>query len=283
MMYTKPKKVRYVDMAIWIDANAYSDSCNHEQLFEYLYHLSKMLAFKRAFFQHQQQTEDFAMFCASKFFLRLTDERQNEVDDNGNPKLEKIKSILNYMKKTLYPTKVDFERENYIQDYAPIQGSSINFSPDFRCLLDESIDATHIAEFNCYLHDIIRTIRKYLGEIPYVSDKIMWNNIYISCLLSFLSSITLRKKSCYKLEKITNQLSVRPEYIDKLYQREREDCTILYHLNDSMRDYITVLVNGIRRVVAKDLSETLHQPVQTQACMKDLLMQSYSNDSEDYE
>ena len=104
----------------------------------------------------------------------------------------------------------------------------------------------------------------------------MWNNIYTSCLLSLLNSLTVRRDILAKFNKHKNTL-IQPEYISKIYQRERKNSTILFHLDNSMRDYITVLVNSLRKVIAKDLSESLYQPVQSQACMKELLMQSMTN------
>ena len=50
--YTKPKGVTYTQMAIKIDDMAYSDSCDDELLFEYLYHLSFMLAYKAKYFKY---------------------------------------------------------------------------------------------------------------------------------------------------------------------------------------------------------------------------------------
>ena len=48
-MYNKPKSLSYTDICIWIDNNAYADSCDDEKLFEYLYYLTGMLAWKRKF------------------------------------------------------------------------------------------------------------------------------------------------------------------------------------------------------------------------------------------
>jgi hypothetical protein len=77
-------------------------------IFEYLYHLIEMLAYKAKFFSRYQYYEDFALYAASDIFIRLKNPKQFEYDGNGNPKLKKIKSILNYIKAVLYAKKVDF-------------------------------------------------------------------------------------------------------------------------------------------------------------------------------
>lgn len=47
--------------------------------------------------------------------MRLRNPRQFEYNDDGTPKLERVKSVLNYVRSTLYPMKVMFERDNYQQ------------------------------------------------------------------------------------------------------------------------------------------------------------------------
>ena len=94
--YRKPSNVTYTQMCIWIDENAYKEDCDEYTLFQYLYHLAGMLAFKRRFFEKNLYYHDFSIFAATKIFLRLRDKRQfgKAVDKT----LPRIKSILNYTK-----------------------------------------------------------------------------------------------------------------------------------------------------------------------------------------
>ena len=68
-----------------------------------------------------------------------------------------------------------------------------------------------------------------------------------------------------------------------MYKKERENSTILYHLPDSMRDYITVLVNCMRKVIANDLSSLLHSDVTSESCAKSALANSISSEGDFYE
>ena len=74
--YKKPNNVTYTQMCIWIDANAYKEDCNEELLFEYLYHISRMLAYKRRFFDRADYYDDFAIFMATRIFMRLKNKKQ---------------------------------------------------------------------------------------------------------------------------------------------------------------------------------------------------------------
>ena len=78
--------------------------------------------------------------------------------------------------------------------------------------------------------------------MPYRVGTVEWENIYLSCLLSFLNSITLSRASIARVRHFAKNAKLSAELIDKIYKRERENSTILFHLPDSMHDYITVLV-----------------------------------------
>lgn len=271
MLYQKPKDVRYVDMAIWIDNNAYEEDFDSETMFEYIYLLTHMLARKRGLFDQTDKLDDFTLFASSRYYLRLTDKRQFEYNEDGTYKFERIKSILNYIKKSLYMFKVMYEKETYLDT----PKDEIAYDTGIASILLDTVDRTYIAEFDCYLHDIISTIKNFLYKIPYRNDKVMMNRIYISCLLSFLNSITL-SKGAKKRVRILNEMQKANaiKYVNDIYANERYDSTILFNLDDSMKDYITVLVNCIRKLIASDLSEIVHSHIPTDMCMKDLLCEA---------
>ena len=64
MLFTKPNDVRYVDMCIYIDeivARGNPTEKELEKVFEYLYHLSFMLAHKKKYFKRYFYYEEFAI------------------------------------------------------------------------------------------------------------------------------------------------------------------------------------------------------------------------------
>ena len=102
MMYEKPKDIRYTDMCIYIDTHIYTDSYDESLVYQYLYHLLLMIASKSKLFNRSCYYDDFAIFGATRLYLRLTNKKQFEVDASGTPRMKKIRSILNYIHKVIY-------------------------------------------------------------------------------------------------------------------------------------------------------------------------------------
>ena len=228
-------KIKYTDMAIYIDNHVYTDDCDDEKVFLYLYHLSLMLAYKNKLFRRQEYYEDFALTFAEDMFFRLKNPKQEMVKEDGTPKMYKLTSVLNYMKKTIYGRKVAFEQQKYSQSF------SVNQK------LEEEVRVTQfnvVNQINYYrqdfnstelevcLENICETIRNFLKRIPYYNNTKEWENIYISCLLTILNGFLqppIESKNLYGISSI-----------------------ILYHLDNSMNDYIKILCKQIQ----KYLSET---------------------------
>ena len=243
MVFIKPPDVRYVDMCIWVDENAYKKDCDVNKLFEYLYFLALMLAHKAKYFTKNKDYEDFAVYMASRTYFRLTNHKQFEVDDSGDPKQNKIKSVLNYMKSILYPCKVDFQQQYYAQTVVTSDDTNYDSEYSFEDKLHESLDEISIKEFEVCLNSIVDSCRSFISQIPYKVETATWQNIYLSVMLTFLNSITM-PNSC----------------VDKPIEEcaEIEDCVILFHLPDTFRDYIIVLVRKMRHKIASDLSYVFH-------------------------
>lgn len=259
MLYELPD-VRYVDMCIYIDKHAYDENPTEEvenTIFQYLYFLCHMFASKGQFFDKTEYYDDFSIYAATQLFMRLRNPKQFEFKDSGERKVRLVKSILNYIKKTIDPLRIDFQQLHYSQIYQEDDTSDVPQVASEYCFCDmmsDQIDALSMVDFNCCLGDIIRTTKVFLKQIPYYSDKKLWNNIYISCLLSFLNSVTLSEKDKQRLGKLKRDYRDREAYMDRLYMKEADDSTILFHLDESMHDYITVLTRELKHAIAKDLS-----------------------------
>lgn len=253
--YNKPKGVTYTQMAIKIDDMAYSDSCDDELLFEYLYHLSFMLAYKAKYFKYANQYDEFALYLASNAFLRLKNKKQYMLDADGMPIMSKIKSILNYLKKILYPKKVEFEQENYIQNPVDQKEECIGLLPGytFANKLSDSADALFKVEFQCCLRDIDKTVRNTLKSIPYKYRSTEWYNIYISVMLSFLNSFILSRKDIDSLVNAKYKINDYNKLLET-YEHKGHDFIILFNLDKTMKQYIHILVKIIKKSIADDLS-----------------------------
>lgn len=225
-------RIKYTDMAIYIDNHVYTDDCDDEKVFFYLYHLSLMLAYKNKLFRRQEYYEDFALTFAEDIFFRLKNPKQEILKEDGTPKMYKLSSVLNYMKRTIYGRKVTFEQQKYSQSF------SVNQK------LEEEVRVTQfnvVNQINYYRQDfndvelevclgnICETIKNFLTRIPYSNNRREWENIYISCLLTILNGFIKTKNK----------------------NTQNDSGVILYHLKDNMKDYIEVLCKQIRRYLSE--------------------------------
>lgn len=282
MIYKKPD-MKYTEMAMWIDSHVYTDDCDPNTLFEYIYHLVNMLAHQAGYFRNHQYYDDFALTGATRVFLRLTNPKQNEVNEDGTPKMEKIKSVLNYIKSIIYPMKVTFEQENYSQNkpYDEQSGEVIyDLMDNFRYYINESVDKMSTLDFNLYLRDLSKTARDFLSKIPQKKNSSEWLNIYTSCMLSFLNQVTLNNKNKERIKRLGDIILQKPQLLTRIYKEERVDSIILFHLDESMRGYITVLVNRLKHLISADLSATAHSYIPTEMSAKNLLMASLEEEDD---
>jgi len=271
MLYKKPNNLKYTTMAIYIDENIYKPDHDQETIYKYLYFLAIMLAHKENLFNIEDEYEEFAIYYASQLYLRLTNKKQFEYNDAGEPKLKRVKSILNYMKSTIGQRAAEFDKYEYDYTSNKITNDvAVNYS--FRQLVSESTDFLGRVEFEACLGDIIKGLRAYLTHIPYSENSIIYNNIYLSCLLSFLNSIVLDSRS---LKKLSNSYS--PDQLEALYRKQNKDFVILFHLPDEMKGYIQALTNGMKHYIAKDLSWQGRDYISSHSNMLSLLANSISN------
>lgn len=248
-------------MAIWIDDNCYLDNCDDFKLYEYLYHLLYMIAQGHKYFKDTALYDNYALQGASKLFLRIKDPRQF----GDNPSLSKIKSILNYIKTVSYPYKVDFEQSNYgetNQDSFIIH-SDISTISNY---ISEESDIFDRIDFQISLSSIDSSIKNYLSKLIYSSNPVLQKNIYISCILTLLNSITLDKKYTDKID--------ADLLVDILFKQSRKRNVILYHLPATMSNYIEVILRELEHTLAADLSFKSSQHISAELTIKNLLAEN---------
>lgn len=263
MIYNKPKNISYTDMAIWLDNNVYVDDRDDDKIFEYLYHLAYMLTRKAKYFNNTEYIEMFAVELATSVYFRLTNPKQYQFVD-GKPKMYKLKSVLNYMKSVIYPRKVVFEQKNYAQSETTLsepEQQDLDSGYTFANYLQDTASSLIKIDFESYLETIPQTIKLYVRQLPYKYKSAEWYNIYMSCLLSFLNSITLPIVDINRIRKLkfeSNKISAINACFDSHF-----DYVILYHLPESMHDYIQVQTLKIRRLIAQDLTEMINTEIDT--------------------
>jgi hypothetical protein len=158
------------------------------------------------------------------------------------------------MKSILYPCKVDFQQQFYAQTEISLEDTDYYSEYSFEDKLRDSIDELQIKEFELCLNDVVKTCQHFLKKIPYKLGTVEWYNVYTSCMLSLLNSITLSNKTLFRISNFVKNKAYKENFYPDEYSKESEDCVILYHLSEDMRDYITVLVRQLKHEIVKDLS-----------------------------
>lgn len=261
-------------MCIYIDNNVYREDLTDEEketIYKYIYLITHMLAKKMKLFSNQQYYDSFSLWYTTQLFFRLQSPKQFELDENGEPKLKRIKSILNYIKNTIGARRVTFEQEEYSQVLVTQEDMNDPACADYSLCdqIYESLDRMYHVEFDLCLENCCKSIKQLVEKIPYKKDSTTWYNIYMSCLLSFLNSITI---SNYDLRRIANFKQVTDTTFIDYYEKEAVDPVILYHLPNDMHDYILVLLREIKHELAIELSQETHQYIGTNSGIYALMM-----------
>lgn len=275
MIYKKDPKVKYTDMCIYIDKYIYSGDFDEEKVYEYLYLIISMLAHKGKFFYRTEDYENFSLYMATHIYNRLTNPKQFQFDENGKPKIEKIKSVLNYIKKIINPIRINYQQEFYDQSITQLSDDDIRYYEQFSLAakLSEQTSYESTKAFNDCFEDIVLTIRKFLEKnLPYKKDTKVWKNIYLSCLLSFINSITISTAERNRINALATDFK-KVKAIEKLYESQSRDENqiVLYHIDPKLKDFVVVLMRRLKSAIAKDLSIAMHTNIPSEENLKNIL------------
>lgn len=246
-------------MAVYIDNLIYTNRPERDdtKIYEYIYHITYMLACKAKMFEKGSDYDEFSLYSAGKVYGRLVNEKQF-TEDPDKKKLEKITSVLNYIKNSLYGMKVSYQKESFNQVF----DSELGFDGNG---LIQSLKSNIQSDYNSGLRDAIleaiekvpHITRKVIKSTPYSSDPVMARRLYMSCLLSFLNSIKLPNKIKQKLEKKeaskNNVDLLKIDFIDEQFNNS----VILWRLDDLLYDYVDVLVKRVKHTLVEDIGGTM--------------------------
>lgn len=264
----------YSDMCIYIDTHAYDNNKTEEvreKIYEYIYLISNMLAKKMRLFSNPKYYDDFSLWYTTQVYYRLENPKQYELDEFGQPKMTKLKSILNYIKSTIAFRKVTFEQQEYSQVIT--ENKDLSYC-DYSLVdkINTTLDELYRVETDFYFENISTTIKNLLKKIPYKDNTVDFSNIYISCLLTFLNSISISYADKERL-----RTKGTADILD-FYEKENEDPVILYHLPDNMKNYIHVLHKRIKHELAIEFSYTSKYNIETNSGIYSLMMNELNNE-----
>ena len=276
---------RTVDLCIYVDNNAYNPDVDKEQLFDALYNIAYSVSFKHKMLPKFEDYEPFALFAASKLYMRLTNPKQFLPDDDPK-KLKKVKSILNFLKTTLYPMVVDYQQENYAQRFSleDEREDLVETAKDLRHEVVKSVSKQYTdilrIDFEYYLNKICYTIKGFLKTTPYAEDKLTLHNLYLSCLMTLINQITLCNVNKERLQNKIDKGYRTDDFINRIYKEEQLTSVVVYHLNPSMKNYISTLVCRIRNLIINDLRDLIGAAQPTDAVVQAVMSSSLENTSD---
>lgn len=275
----KDPKVRYVDMAIYIDNHVYDKDRDDGKIYEYLCLLYQMLAIKDHMFNNPTDYQNFSFMAATRMYYRLINPKQFLPADDPK-KLKQIKSCLNYMKMTLYPCKVDYQRDYFcgvIDEDVTEEENTLKLqqtaTEKVQCIMKPMMEA----EIASYFQNISQTVKAFINSLPYRTDSCLTTKLYVSCLLTLINQITW-PNSYVTMIKRRLSLGVSVEnIIDRIYTREKYKPAILFHLPQEFSNYVYVITNELKTIVGKELSELLDMNEPTDEVIKHVLASGYNN------
>ena len=138
-------------------------------------------------------------------------------------------------------------------------------------------------EFEYYLQKLSYTIKHFLQQTPYRNDKVMLNNLYLSCLMTFLNQVTL---SNYNKKRYKNRLkrSYNIEgFLNRVYISEQQYSAVLYHLPDNMQNYVLTLVNQIKKLIVKDMKDLVGSFEPSDSVIEAIIASSMGDSNNDQE
>lgn len=252
MTYNKPTDKTYVEMCIYFDEHIYGEYRDDNILYQYLYHIIYMLACKKRYFNSWDEYDAFALYMATKVYLRYINPEHQGPED-------RIKSVLNYCKTLLYPTKVDFQKETYAERF----GSDPNRDDDFSILESDMVDSVQSSHINneLMMEDLInefkglsKLIWREVNRTPYSTDDVLRRRLFMSTLITLIKGLTLNNSVKSKLQKKTEKgLDTESTVLEVLY-KERETSTTLWRLDVKYTGIVAMLAFKVR----KQCGENIH-------------------------
>ena len=114
-------------------------------------------------------------------------------------------------------------------------------------------------------------IKEILQNTPYKNDKVTQERLYKSCLLSFINSITLPNEI---LDKVENNMKF--EQLNKKFKKERDNCIILWHLDEKMAPYVGIILTRIREAFVKEVKDDIEINSLDETTLNDILSTAYN-------
>lgn len=266
MTFQKPRNMKYTDMAIYIDENMpYIKNTGEypnieDKVYEYIYHIVYALSCKNDYFKNFDDYDLFACYAATEIYLSMRNKLINEGKEIRGRIVTPIKSSLNFIKSTLFPLKINFQRDNFTLILDPkVHEGAENLEKSIKSSIQKQYQSDLSESYDLAVTQIPYFITKFLDESPIRTDKLLCRRLYISSILTLINDIILPNKLKTKLdEKSKKHLD------DKLTQKyinaykNNKDKEILWHLDQNYSNYVRLIVSKTKELFSKELDYYIH-------------------------
>lgn len=220
---------------------------------------------KKRYFKVFDDYDNYAVYAATQTYIRLTDKRQFLPEDHPE-KLPKIKSILNFIKKVMYPLRVNYQKEVFnevlkFDETEEYEGSDMVSA--IYTIKQSDMYASNSSfiqqDVENYIHRLHNIIGKIVDETPYACDKILRSRLYMSTLISFVKSVTLNNYHKQYLNQLDSIKRASQKVVDTIYNRETDNSLTAWRLDESYLPVIQALVFKIKKAVVSDINSILSE------------------------
>jgi hypothetical protein len=244
MLYSKPYNKSYTALAMEFDAEFYSGHRDDNKLYRYMYLLYYMLSCKKKYFQKFEDYDAYSQFAATTIYMRfIKKEKQGE----------KIKSVLNYVKSTLYSLKVMYQNDTFNEVWTEEDKNS----GSMKSAMGARVQADYNEDLRVALIDgfkqLPKLVQQTIQETPYKNDALMCQKLYLSCMLSLIKAFTPTAKVEEKMKDVNKDSDA---VLLKSINKDRDTSIVLWHLDSKLTNYIQTLTNKVRVLLSKEIEAT---------------------------
>lgn len=256
---SKPKGLKYTDLAIYIDANMQYIKNNGEypeiesRIFEYIYHIVYALSLKAGYFRDFADYDDFSCYAATDIYLAIRKKFLNEGQTFHGKPIVPVKSSLNFIKATLFPLKINYQRDYFRQTTHPkFEEAAENLLEQTKESIRESYRDDLLKSWTDVLSQVSVLLDTILRKTPFRNDPVMLCRLKSSVLLTLLNDLTL--PNAVKQKILDKQENWEPEkLINSFYKKYLMNpvAVLRWHLDESFDGYIRLLTIKLKKELSK--------------------------------
>ena len=171
--------------------------------------------------------------------------------------------------------EVNYQRANYAVVANPDLGLYVDC---FDKGVKESIKSDYRLDLQEQVVDVMKHLSEPLNKIlyntPYRKSPVMLERLKISCLLTFLSQLTLPQKLENKFSGNILNSEVENKFIGS--HLDNVDDIILWHLDKGLSDYVRLLVIRLKDVLGQEIWDTKKSADLDDTAIDDIIATAYS-------